>query len=172
VCLYPCISPFSLDHLKVLWDSPSQYSLLFKTFVLELLFKALPLSLRVPIPCDHLRHQIPHARCTLRPWTLTKQLLTAVVDWSRQWLKVWLHVVLYSCMGLDMLDISIRLAGSPSAYLGNPSVMWFVCKPNTYAIITASWWVVRDWSAMATILGGHKPGTPLFRLSSKTCHIS
>ena len=75
VCLSPCIFPFSLDCLKVLQDSPSQYSFPSKTFVLGFLFKALPLSLRVPDPCDHLRCQIPCAHRTLRPWTLTLLLV-------------------------------------------------------------------------------------------------
>jgi len=72
-----CPSSLSLSHLplgrlKVLWDSPFIF-LYPKTSVLGKLVKALPTSLRVPVPCDHLRHKTTCARRTLRPLDLNNQ---------------------------------------------------------------------------------------------------
>ena len=64
-------------------------------FVLGLLFKALPLSLRVPVPCDYLRRQIPRACCTLRPLDLNilgqKVKKRSTISVGKSWWDCGLH---------------------------------------------------------------------------------
>jgi len=82
MCFSPLsLSHFPLGHLKVLWDSPFIF-LYSKMFVLGKLFKALPTSLRVPVPCDHLHRKTTYAHCTLRPLDLN------IRDWSSTWSQV------------------------------------------------------------------------------------
>jgi len=68
------LSPFGSSQSPLRLSLPIYPSL--KTFVLGLLFKALPTSLRVSAPCDHLRCKTTCARRTLRPLDLnTSQAL-------------------------------------------------------------------------------------------------
>ena len=70
------LSPFGSSQSPLRLSLPIYPSL--KTFVLGLLFKALPTSLRVSAPCDHLRRKTTCARRTLRPLDLNKPTSYAV----------------------------------------------------------------------------------------------